>query len=372
MKLLIATPLFPPDIGGPATYSKILFEELPKRGILVELLLFGSVRRLPKGISHFAYFILLLWRARGCDIVFALDPVSVGFPAMYAAKILRKRFFLKIVGDFAWEQEQVKSGKLKVESKFVSLEEFQEQDFDLFTNLRKKVERYVARQAEKIVVPSEYLKKIILLWGVPEEKISVIYNAFEPAEVNERRDELKKKFDVPGPMIVTAGRLVPWKGIDALIEIFPDILAVRHNTRLVIAGEGPEMERLKVLARDKTPAGSVVFTGRLVHEKLVRYVKAADVFVLNSSYEGFSHLLIEALAIGTPIVATNIGGNPELITDGETGFLVEYGDTGALLQRILAVLDISDFQRKFAKNGKEKVKSFMKERMVGELIEQLG
>ncbi|MCI0566185.1 glycosyltransferase family 4 protein, partial [bacterium] len=242
MRILIATPLFPPDIGGPATYSKVLVEELPKHGVEVKLASFGSVRKSPKGISHFAYFFFVLWRARGCDVVYAQDPVSVGLPAMYVAKIFRKRFYLKVVGDFAWEQYQTHNA--------VSLEEFQDKDFDFFTNLRKKVERYVARQAEKIVVPSEYLKKIVALWGVAPEKITVIYNAFESVGVNERRDELKKRFGIEGPVVMTAGRLVPWKGMSGLIEILPGILAARRNAKLVIAGEGPERIKLEECARE--------------------------------------------------------------------------------------------------------------------------
>lgn len=369
MKLLIATPLFPPDIGGPATYSKILFEELPKRGIEVKLTSFGSVRRLPKGFSHFVYFMLILRRGWDVDIIFAQDPVFVGFPAMLAAKILRKRFFLKIVGDFAWEQYQTRSRRPAAGgSKNVNLEEFQDQDFDFFTNVRKKIERYVAHHAEKIIVPSEYLKKVILMWGVPEEKITVVYNAFEPAEVSKRRNDLKKEFGIEGPVILTAGWLVPWKGVDAVIDIIPNIISVRWNAKLVVVGDGPERGRLEALALERGSKENIIFTGWLLHDELLQYVKAADIFVSNSSYEGFSHQLLEAMDIGTPIVATNIGGNPELIEDGENGFLVEYGDSEALAKRILALLDISDLQRKFAKNGKEKVRSFSKERMISELL----
>jgi len=369
MKILIATPLFPPDIGGPATYSRILVEELPKRGVEVKLTSFGSVRRLPKGFSHLAYFLLALWRGRDVSIIFALDPVSVGLPALFAARILRKRFFLKIVGDFAWEQYQNQESRIKNQGKgSVTLEAFQERNFDFFTNVRKKIERYAACQAEKIVVPSEYLKKIILMWGVPEEKIHVIYNAFEAVEVSERRDELKKRFGIEGPVVMTAGRLVPWKGMDGLIGIMPEIIAARRGAKLVIAGEGPERLRLLALAEKKGVSESTIFTGRLPQEKLLQYIKAADVFALNSSYEGFSHQLLEAMSIGTPLVAANIGGNPELVEDGVNGFLVQYGEGEELLKKILALLDISDLQRRFARAGEEKVKSFSKERMVAELV----
>ncbi len=102
MRILIATGIFPPDIGGPATYSKLLFDELPKRGFEVDVLSFGEVRKFPKIVRHFIYFLKVLSLGRKSDIIFVQDPVSVGLPVCIASKILRKKFALKIVGDYAW------------------------------------------------------------------------------------------------------------------------------------------------------------------------------------------------------------------------------------------------------------------------------
>src|SRR3990167_6273753 len=110
MKLLIATPLYPPEIGGPATYAKLLLEGLPKKGIEVDLVKFSDVRHLPKIIRHFVYYRRVLKAARSADVVLALDPVSVGLPAMKAAKKADKPFVVKIVGDYAWEQGQQRFG----------------------------------------------------------------------------------------------------------------------------------------------------------------------------------------------------------------------------------------------------------------------
>src|SRR3989339_1894470 len=107
-KILIATPLYPPDIGGPATYAKTLEIELPKRGLVVSIVSFSSVRHLPKGFSHLAYFFKLLKAAWRADLIFALDPISVGLPAHAVSKLLGKPLYVKIVGDFAWEQLQIK------------------------------------------------------------------------------------------------------------------------------------------------------------------------------------------------------------------------------------------------------------------------
>ena len=107
--VLVTTGIFPPDIGGPATYSKLLLDELPKHGLDISVLSFGEVRHLPKIIRHISYFFKVLRRGKGVDIIYAQDPVSVGLPSVVASKILRKKFLLKVVGDYAWEQYMQKS-----------------------------------------------------------------------------------------------------------------------------------------------------------------------------------------------------------------------------------------------------------------------
>ena len=99
MKIVLATPLYPPEIGGPATYAKLLEEGLPSSGIEVALVKFSEVRHLPKLIRHYAYYRRVLAAVRRADAVLALDPVSVGLPAMWAARKAGKPFVVKIVGD---------------------------------------------------------------------------------------------------------------------------------------------------------------------------------------------------------------------------------------------------------------------------------
>src|SRR3989344_866162 len=102
MRIVVATPLYPPESGGPATYAKALEEELPKLGIEVSVVKYSDVRK--RFFRHLRYFLRVFRAAHGADIVYALDAVSVGFPAMLAAKLRRKPFVVKVVGDFAWEQ----------------------------------------------------------------------------------------------------------------------------------------------------------------------------------------------------------------------------------------------------------------------------
>ena len=342
MKILIATGIYPPDVGGPATYSKILFEELPKHGIEVEVLSFGKVRHLPKLIRHSAYFIKVLRLGGNADIIFAQDPISVGFPAMLSAKILRKKFLLKIVGDYAWEQGAQRFGVKEV------LDDFLNKKYGWRVEFLKKIEKMVANSAEKIIVPSEYLKRVVTKWEIDERKIFVVYNAFDAPRIEISKLAARKELNIndTDKMIVSAGRDVPWKGFETLKNIFPEISTKFPGAKLFILTKEPK-------------------------ERLVLYLLAADVFVLNTAYEGFSHQILEAMAIGVPIVTTNAGGNPELIKDGESGFLVNFNDKNALKQRIFEIFNNSALAQKFSENAQKKAREFSLERMTDETIKIL-
>lgn len=358
MKILICTGIYPPDIGGPATYSKILNDELPKLGIGVKVLSFGEARCLPKIIRHFAYFLKVLKLGRKSDIIFAQDPASVGFPSVIAAKTLRKKFVLKIVGDYAWEQFQVKN------LKFIDLEEFQNEKFDFITELRRGIEKWVAKRADKIIVPSEYLKKIILTWGAKEEKIKVIYNSFE-------LKKFSNKLNLSGFNIVSAGRLVPWKGFNVFIEIMPEIIKEIPDAKLFIIGSGPEENNLKFKIKNLKLENNVILTGQILHEDLLNYLCAGNIFVLNTGYEGFSHLILEAMATGIPVITTKIGGNPEIIKNNENGILIDYNNKKQLKNAIIDLYKNYGLRKKIIQNAKEKIKEFSKEKMTGETIRLL-
>ena len=375
-RILIATPLYPPEVGGPATYIKLLEEELPRQGFEIEVVKFSNVRHLPKGVSHLAYFWRVLKSGWSADLILALDPMSVGLPSLLAAKILGKRFFLKIVGDFAWEQYQnkYKVSGIKYQgkaTKFINLEEFQKNKYDWRTELRRKAQKFVARQAEKAIVPSQYLAKIILGWGVKPEKIKVIYNAFQPSVVEGEKEELKSFLNLTGPILVSAGRLVPWKGFEALIEIMPTLIRQFPDLKLFICGDGPDRRNLELGIKNYGLEEKVKLLGRVSQRQLLALITAADLFVLNTGYEGFSHQLLEVMSTATPIITTAVGGNPELIEDGREGIFVPYNGREALTVAITALLKKKKQAQILGWNAKHKIRQFSKEKMIKKLIEEL-
>jgi glycosyltransferase involved in cell wall biosynthesis len=370
LKILIATGLYPPEVGGPATYSKTLTEELPRRGFAVDVLPFSAVRGWPKVLRHILYFLKCLKRGSTADIIYAQDPVSVGLPAMLAAKLLRKKFLLKVVGDYAWEQYQQKNQKSKIKNqKFITLDEFQSIKFDWLTELRRNIERLVARRADQVIVPSEYLKNIVMMWGVPAEKIAVVYNSFELD-----KEVASQKIGKIGKLIFSAGRLVPWKGFDTLIEIMPDILAKVPEAELIIAGDGPEREALELRIKNYELGNKIKLLGNISRAEVWHYLTGADIFVLNTGYEGLSHQVLEAMAAGVPIVTTDVCGNPELVKNDKNALLVKYNDRAQLTGAIVRILTDDVLRNRLIAAGLSKeysVERFNKENMMNGLIKVL-
>lgn len=330
MRIALATPLYPPEIGGPATYAHLLATKLQAHdpSSSVDVIPFVRVRRLPKLVRHAAYLLEVRRAARSADAVLALDPVSTGLPALYAAKLAGKPFFVKVVGDYAWEQGKQRFGITDSLDDFVV-----RKDVPVAVRMLRHVQTYVARSAVKVIVPSEYLKRIVCAWGIDPEKIEVVYNAVEVPEASSIPQAIGA---LPRPRIVTVGRLVPWKRIDGVIDA---VASLGEHASLVVVGEGPDRHALEAKARMKLGTRAY-FTGALAHPDTLAVIKDADAFVLNSTYEGLSHLLIEALAVGAPIIATDAGGNGEVITHEKTGLLIPVGtgegaELKAALERLL-------------------------------------
>lgn len=254
-------------------------------------------------------------------------------------------------------------------AKFLNLEEFQKGRYGLVTEIRRKVERYVAKSAEKVIVPSRYLKEIVEMWGVPAEKITVIYNAFNAPEFSESKESIRENLNLGGTIFLTAGRMVPWKGFSTLIELMPEIVKSIPDARLYIAGDGPYETVLRNIVKRKDLQDYVVFLGRLSQRGLFKYVRASDIFVLNTGYEGFSHQLLEVASLGTPIITTNIGGNPELIENDKTGLLVGYNNKEQIKSAIQRLSFDLGMRLKISVEARKKVLDFNTQKMIEVLIQ---
>jgi glycosyltransferase involved in cell wall biosynthesis len=363
MKLVIATPLYPPEPGGPATYARTLEEELPKRGWSVEVVKFADVRALPKLRRHLAYARLVYRAARRADAVLALDPVSVGLPAMLACLFARRPYFLKVGGDYAWEQGTQRFGVTE------DLDDFVRTPQTVPVRFLQWVQGMVARHARRVIAPSAYLKGIVETWGVPESRIAVVYNAAPTIDPTAKAAESAAR-----PYLMTIARLVPWKGVGDAIRAL-GLLKARPRTaalRYVVAGDGPEQEKLEALARDLGLAESVIFLGAVPRATAHAYLSDASAFVLPTRYEGLSHTILEAFDAGVPVVTTPVGGNPELVEDAQTGLMVMPGDVEAIAGAVERVMSDDVLARYMTHNAREKAHGMSRARMIDGTIAALS
>jgi glycosyltransferase involved in cell wall biosynthesis len=337
MEILITTGIFPPDIGGPATYVPTIAKALAERGHQVTVLTTSEPENLQWDDSIYPFFVSRINRrqkiwlrslkciaeilrlGRAADVIYAN---GVYFEAAIASKFLRKPLVMKIVGDEAWERS-VRRGWTKN-----NFEDFQQRCQSWQAELLKRHRSWVVRQANKVIVPSQYLANWIVKWGVPTERIAVIYNA---AEIPDGVEPLPIPLKTP-IKAVTVGRLVPWKQVDGLIEALREI----PELGLVVVGDGPERPRLERIAQELGVSGRVYFAGQRSKKETLSLMAACDLFVLNSTYEGLPHTVLEAMALGLPVIATAVGGTPEVVQDGETGLLVPLnGELTGTLKRVV-------------------------------------
>lgn len=174
--------------------------------------------------------------------------------------------------------------------------------------------------------------------GIPKDLIHVIYNpVIEDGYEQPTADQSENITNEPGlALILTVGRLVPQKDQATLIRAFARV-AAKHPAKLLIIGEGELYRELEYLAESLEVRDRVEFAGFKGDPR--PFMRAADLFVLSSAWEGFGNVLVEAMAMGTPVVATDCPHGPrEILEDGRWGTLVPVGDPNALAEAILEAL----------------------------------
>lgn len=368
MRVLLVSNLFPPDIGGPATYVSRLANDLHQQGHSVQLLVCAEdpsksgnypfpVRRVSRRVfvplRMLIVLLWVLWYGRKSDIVYVN---GLELPGVLGSRLLRKPVALKVVGDFAWEYA-VRHGWNND-----GIDHFQCARYGRKVELVRKLEHWYARNVDRVITPSFYLKSIVAGWGVPPERISVVYNALTSRfDGSMTKEDARQRVGLIGTLVLTVARLYKWKNIDVLIRLVPDLPL---ESKLVIVGDGPEEDYLKGLAAELGVADRVIFVGRVPQAQVALYLRASDVFVLNTRYEGLSHTILECMDVGIPVVATAVGGNMELIEDGINGFLVSVDDRRQIVSAVRKLLYDRNVRETFVQRSKEKVKDASWDRLV--------
>lgn len=220
------------------------------------------------------------------------------------------------------------------------------------------VERATRGWTDHFIAVSRGLKDKLVAGGVPEEKVTVIYNGivldeFHPPE-NPGAARAELGFGPETPLVGIVARLHAVKGHRYFLEAAREVLAQRPEVRFLVVGEGPCRSALEEQARVLGIAGQVTFTGFV--DDVRPLMAGLDLLVISSLWEGFGLTAVEAMALGVPVVATEVGGLPEVVRHGETGLLVPPANPAALAKSIVWMLEHPGAAGEMVKKGREAVR----------------
>ena len=283
----------------------------------------------------FSLFLKLLITIRkyDIDIIHAHSVIPTGFIGAIVAKIMRKPLFITSHG----------------------------MDINNFENspLFRWLIKFSLKNCNNAIAVSGDLGEKIRSLGIDQDKIVVLRNGvninrFKPLRNNELRKYYKiKENDI---LILFVGYLDTFKGIFELIDVFYKIKQEHNNIKLMIIGTGPKKHEIenKVLASDLK--NSVIFTGNLKPDEMHRYYQAADIFTLPSYTEGLPLAILEAMSCGIPVIASDIGGIPEIIKNNENGFIIPPKNRKILKDRLMILINNAELREKFGRNSIEIIK----------------
>jgi glycosyltransferase involved in cell wall biosynthesis len=330
MKLALVSGIWPPDVGGPASHAPEVAGFLQARGHDVTVVVTADrtdrgtepypvqrvTRRLPKGVIHAATLAAIARAARGRDVIYSTGMFT---RTAAAAAIARTPFVVKLTGDPAFERARWR-GRVSG-----GVDAFQRDGGGVDVAMMRAARDWSLRRAAHIVVPSEYLRSLAVAWGAAPDCVSVLPNPAPSVSGLPSRDELRRELGFEGPTLAFAGRFGPQKSLDVALAA----VARTDGVTLALVGDGDGRAELEAAS-----VRSARFLGRLPRRRVLEVFRAADAALLSSSWENFPHSVVEALAVGTPVIATAVGGVPEVVEDGVNGLLVPPGDPVALAAAI--------------------------------------
>jgi glycosyltransferase involved in cell wall biosynthesis len=381
MRVLITTPVFPPDLGGPAVYVPSLGRWLAERGHEVGVIAFCSERE-PRGFPFAVHtigpgsfparylkaFFQVLRRAGDFDVVYVQEHLALLH--VLAARLRGKPVVIRLMVDGAWEISH-RRGWIGGDD----IATFETRDYGWQVALVRRLQRFWWSRCRTLIACSDFLRNIAVeRYGVPAAKAVRIFNAYHgptreaapetPAEAREALGlEPERRY------LLTICRLMVWKGVDGILRALEGLPG---NVHVLVAGDGDMLEPWKALAAELGLKERAHFLGNVPYERIPHLIRAADVFVLNSEYEGLSHTLLEVSALGTAIVATGVCGNPEVVEHGVNGLLVPPRDPAALRSAVERLLADEALRARLVQAGRERMTRFGRDATFSEVEHRLA
>ena len=372
MNVLVVSGIWPPDVGGPASHAPDVAAFLRSRGHGVEVVTTAAApptgeaypvrwisRTIPKGAIHVRTAAEIARRARAADVVYTTGMFG---RSSAGATLARRPYVVKLTADPAFERAR-RRGLVDGD-----VDEFQRSRGDAAIRALRVARDAELRHAAHVFTPSAYLRELAVGWGVPAERVSVLPNPAPLLPELRPREELRAGFGFDGPTLAFAGRLTAQKSLGVALEA----VAAVDGVALAIAGEGDERAPLERRAAELGLDMRVRFLGALPRERVLELFAAADASILSSSWENFPHTVVEALAVGTPVIATAIGGVAEIVHDGENGLLVPAGDAAALAGAVRRYLGDAELRERLRAAAAPSVAEYAPERVFARLEETLA
>ncbi len=346
-------------------YGYFLAQFLPASEFEVETISLTGVGDLPWGLSDFVFNRRLKKRAQDFDIIYVRGTLEVQLKALKVAKSLGKKFVVKLDSDDVWERAVAFWG---LKDDLITFS-FKPSGHGMMVDKLKKQQRFIVSSADKVIVPNLYLQKIAGRWGVSEEKMDIVHNSFESFDFGDLSLGNKETKDI---LLVTFGEMMVWNNFSFLIDVVFDLLPQYPDIKLYIYGDGPEKTKLESLVDEYNLASRVFLPGEVSAEELFKHIHYADVFVSNDSYAPDFSFLLGVMSVGTPIIATEIDSNPELIGDGHNGLLVPPNDKIAWRGAISMLADNPNVRLELVSNAKKILDKYSEERMRQALVNILN
>jgi glycosyltransferase involved in cell wall biosynthesis len=374
VRVVVVSGIWPPDVGGPASHAPALASALLEAGHEVEVVTTADgppaprsypvrwvSRRRPAPLRHLLVVREVARAAPGADRVYATTMVR---RAALGAALARVPLVVKLVADEAYERER-RSGRFTG-----TLEEFQRHRGGLHARVLRGTRTAALRRARCVVVPSAYLRAIALGWGLSPDRTSVVPNPAPEVPDHPTRDEARSALGVTGFALGTAGRLTPQKALGETLEAFARVRGV-ELLELLILGDGPERRSLEQQVAGLGIADRVRFLGAGTREDVLALFRAADVALVTSAWENLPHTLLEALAAGTPVIATSVGGIPEIVVHEDNGLLVAPGDVDAIVSAIERVAGDADLCARLAARAAPSVEDLAEPRILRRIVKEI-
>ena len=352
MRVLVTVGIFPPDIGGPATFvpkiAKYFQDELNYE---IEILTLSdnknsninddfSVKRIDRNlpiIYRWLKTIFTIYKlGKNKDLIFVN---GLGTETTIANIFLKKKIIRKIVGDPVWERAY---SKAKISESF---DEFQVKNYGFSISLQKKVRSFSIKKSDIVVTPSKHLKNFILNLGF-KNKIEIINNGVFIPEENTNiftNDQIN---------ITIVSRLVAHKNIKKIIRAISDL-----NDPLIylnIIGDGPELNQLQKISLESNNKDNIIFHGKLNRDDINHIFLKSDIYIQASNYEGLPHSLLEAMSYGIPVLCTPVGECKEILGNEDRGYILDLPvSKNNIKSKIIEIIGEKNIANKKGERGKD-------------------